>query len=108
MIDFNIVKKAWNVAWIPRLQTRFDALWKIFPQASLENLGGISFFSQCSYGVKFLQFNNLPDVYCDILKYWQNTRSAFQKNTFPNRNEIIWKSQHNKSWYSTLKKEVWK
>ena len=93
MIDFNIMNKALKVAWIPRLQTRSDASWKIIPEAALENLGGISFLSQCNYDVKFLQFNNLPDFYCDILKYWQNTRFAFQKNTSP-RNEIIW-NNHN-------------
>ena len=84
MIDFNIMNKALKVAcWIPRLQTRSDASWKIMPKAALENLGGISFLSQCNYDVKFLQFNNLPNFYCDILKYWQNTRFAFQKNTSP-------------------------
>ena len=93
MIDFNIMNKALKVAWIRRLQSRSDALWKIIPDAVLENLGGISFVSQCNYDVKFLQLNNLPDFYSDILKYWQNTRSAFQKNTSP-RNKIIW-NNHN-------------
>ena len=93
MIDFNIMNKALKVAWIPRLQTRSDASWKIIPEAALENLGGISFLSQCNYDVKFLPFDNLPDFYSDILKYWQNTRFAFQKNTSP-RNEIIW-NNHN-------------
>ena len=93
MIDFNIMNKALKVAWIPRLQTRSDASWKIIPEAALENLGGISFLSQCNYDVKLLQLNNLPDFYSDILKYWQNTRFAFQKNTSP-RNEIIW-NNHN-------------
>ena len=76
--------------WI-RLQFRSDALWKIIPDAALENLGGMSFLSQCNYDVKFLQLNNLPDVYSDILKYWQNMSSAFQKSTSP-LNEIIWKN----------------
>ena len=93
MIDFNIMNKALKVAWIRRLQSRSEASWKIIPDAVLENLGGISFVSQCNYDVKLLQLNNLPDFYSDILKYWQNTRSAFQKNTSP-RNEIIW-NNHN-------------
>ena len=93
MIDFNIVNKALKVAWIPRLQSRSDASWKIIPEAALGNLGVISFLSQCNYDVKFLQFNNLPDFYSDLLKYWQNTRSAFHKNTCPH-NEIIW-NNHN-------------
>ena len=93
MIDFNIMNKAFKVAWIPRLQSKSHASWKIIPEAALENVGGISFLSQCNYDVKLLQFNDLPDFYSDILKYWQNTRSAFQKNTSP-RNEIIW-NNHN-------------
>jgi len=40
-----------------------------------------------------LQFNVLPDFYSDFLKYWQNTRSTFQKDTSP-RKEIIW-NNHN-------------
>ena len=40
MIDFTIVNKALKVAWIPRLQSRSDASWKIIPDAALENLGG--------------------------------------------------------------------
>ena len=88
-----LLKSAVKVAWIPRLQSRSHASWKIIRNAALENHGGISFLSQCIHGVKFLQFNNLPDFYSDILKHWQTTRSAFQKNTSP-RNEIIW-SNHN-------------
>lgn len=75
------MNKVLNVAWIPRLQTRSDGLWKIIPEAALENLVGIWFLLQCNYDVKFLQFTNLPDFYSDTLKYWPNTRSAFQKNT---------------------------
>ena len=40
MIDFTIMNKALKVAWIPRLQSRSDASWKIIPDAALENLGG--------------------------------------------------------------------
>jgi len=87
------MNKALKVAWIPRLQTRSDASWKIIHEAALENLSRISFLSQSNYDVRFLQFNNLPDFCSDILKYWQNTRFAFQKNTSP-RNEIIW-NNHN-------------
>ena len=89
MIDFNFMNKALKVAWIPRVQTRTDASWEIVPDAALNNVGGLSFLLQCNYDVKLLQLNNLPDFYGDILKYWQNTRPAFQKNT-SSSNEIIW------------------
>ena len=96
MIDFNIMNEALKAAWIPDSQTRSDASWKIIPEAANIPEAATSlksFLSQCNYDVKFLQFNNLPDFYSDILKYWQNTRSAFQKNTSPS-NEIIW-NNHN-------------
>ena len=48
MIDFNIMNKALNVAWIPRVQSRSDASWKIISEVAFENLGGISFLSQCN------------------------------------------------------------
>ena len=60
MIDFNILNKALEVAWIPRSQSRSDASWKIIPNAALENHGGISFLSKCNYDVKFLQFKVIP------------------------------------------------
>jgi len=40
-MDFNIMNKALKVSWISCLQSRSDALWKIIPEAALENLGGI-------------------------------------------------------------------
>ena len=52
MIDFNIIKKALKVAWIPRSQARSDAWWKIIPETALENLGGILFLSQCNNDFK--------------------------------------------------------
>ena len=33
MINFNIMNKALHVAWIPHLQSRSDASWKITPDA---------------------------------------------------------------------------
>ena len=39
MIHFNILNKPLKVAWIPCLQSRSDASWKIIPNAALENHG---------------------------------------------------------------------
>jgi len=79
MIDFNMMNKALKVPWILRLQTRSGASWKVIPKAALENLGGISFLSQCNYDVKFLQFNNLPDFYSDILNYRKTRGLLFKR-----------------------------
>ena len=53
MIDFNIANKGIKCFLDTTFTNQVDALWKIFPRASLENLGGIAFLSQCIYGVKF-------------------------------------------------------
>ena len=60
MTDFDIMNKALKVAWIPRLQTRTDASWKIIPAVAFENYGGLSFLTHCNYDINSLQFNHLP------------------------------------------------
>jgi len=54
MTDFNIMNKALKVAWIPRLQTRTDASWKIIPEVALENYGGLSVLTQRNYDIDSL------------------------------------------------------
>ena len=90
MTDFNIMNKALKVAWIPRLQTRTDASWKIIPEVPLENYGGLSFLTHCNYDINSLQFNRF---YREVLKHWQSTKQAFQKDTSPH-NEIIWNNRN--------------
>jgi len=87
------MNKALKVAWIPRLQTRSDASWKIIPETALENYGGLSFLTYCNYDLNALQINYLPGFYSEILKHWQNTKQAFQIDTSPH-NEIIWNNRN--------------
>jgi len=71
------MNKALKVVWIPKIE--------IIPEAALENVGiGISKYN---YDAMFLPSNILPDFYSNILKNWQNTRSAFQKSTSRNNLE---------------------
>ena len=44
MTDFNTMIKALQVAWIPRLQSRTDASWKIIPETAMQNFGGLFFY----------------------------------------------------------------
>jgi len=89
MADFDIMNKASKVAWIPHLQTRTDASWKIIPAVAFENYGGLSFLTHCNYDINSLQFNHPPTFYREVLKHWQSTKQAFQKDTSP-YNERIW------------------
>ena len=93
MIDFSIMNKALKVAWIPRLQNRSDASWKIIPETALENFGGLSFLTHCNYDINALQINYLPGFYSEVLKHWQNTKQVFRKDTSPH-NEIIWNNRN--------------
>ena len=68
MTDFNTMIKALKVAWIPRLQSRTDASWKIIPEAAMQNLGGLSFMTYSNYDVNSLQINNLPVFYREVLQ----------------------------------------
>ena len=93
MTDFNTMIKALKVAWIPRLQSRTDASWKIIPEAAMQNLGGLSFITYCNYDVNFLQINNLPVFYREVLQQWQSSKHAFRNDTLPHK-EIIWNNRN--------------
>ena len=82
MTNFNIMNKALKVAWIPRLQTRTDASWKIILEAMLGNLRGLSFLTHCNYDFNCLQINHLPDFYREVLKYWQKHKTRLSKGHF--------------------------
>ena len=89
MIDLDIMNKALKLAWIPRLQSRSHASWEVIPDASLENLRGKSFLSQCNYDVKFVQFNNIPDFYL-------TNRFHVAVRLFSNRSQMTSKCSKNK------------
>ena len=72
MIDFELMEKSLNIAWIKRFAENNHAAWKIIPEHTLSQHGGISFFTQCQYDMKFFDLQNLPDFYRTILNYWQN------------------------------------
>ena len=91
--DFNTMIKALKVAWIPRLQSRTDASWKIIPEAAMQNLGGLSFMTYCNYDVNSLQINNLPVFYREVLQQWQSSKHAFRNDTLPHK-EIIWNNRN--------------
>ena len=95
MTDFNTMIKALHVkvAWIPRLQYRTDACWKIIPEAAMQNLRGLSFMTYCNYDVNSLQINNLPVFYREVLQQWQSSKYAFRNDTLPHK-EIIWNNRN--------------
>ena len=91
MTDFNITNKALKVAWIPRINSENEASWKIIPGAALKKHGGITFLTNCNYGVNTLQTNNLPPFYLEVLKQCQITKDCME--TLPTHEEIIWNNR---------------
>ena len=95
MTDFNTMIKALKVAWIPSLQSRTDASWKII---GLRLLCRISeechLWHCCNYDVDSLQINNLPVFYRELC--WnickiQNT--PFEMILSPHK-ELIWNNRN--------------
>ena len=93
MIDFTIVNKALKVAWIPRLQSRSDASWKIIPDAALENLGGTVMHSFHNV-TTMSSFCNLTTYRTSIVTYWNIGRIRDLLFFTSPCNEIIW-NNHN-------------
>ena len=93
MTAFNTMIKALKVVWIPRLQSRTDASWKIIPEAAMQNLGDCHLWHCCNYDVDSLQINNLPVFYREVLEQWKNSKYAFRNDTLPHK-EIIWNNRN--------------
>ena len=63
MIDFEVMEKSLKIPWIRRFAENNYAAWKIIPEHTLSQRGGISFFTQCQYDMKFFYLRNLPEFY---------------------------------------------
>ena len=69
MIDIEIMFKALELAWIPRLLSPGRQNWRTVPDYHLRKLGGLNFL-RCNYNPKLP--NTLPSFYKIILMYSTN------------------------------------
>ena len=93
MIDFELMEKSLKIAWIKRFAENNHAAWKMIPEHTLSQHGGISFFTQCQYDMKFSDLQNLPNFYRTILNYWQNFK-LLTENDKAAQNQIIWNNSN--------------
>ena len=47
MMDFEIMEKALQIAWVNRIKDESGASWKIIPEQILTQYGGLSFLTNC-------------------------------------------------------------
>ena len=93
MINFGLMEQSLKIAWIKRFAEKNHATWNIIPEHTLSQYGGISFFTQCQYDIKFFDLRNLPDFYRTILNYWQNFK-LLTDNDKAAQNQIIWNNSN--------------
>ena len=108
MLDFEVMDKALKLAWIERLKTNSSASWKIIPELSVKQYGGLTFLIKCHYDIKMLSLDNLPIFYHTLLAYLQDLNSirmaddnVLEKIIWNNQNIVInGKSIFYSSWFN--------
>jgi len=60
------------IAWVNRIKVKSGASWKIIPEQTLTQYGGLSFLTNRDYDFKLLVLKNLPTFYHFVLRYWQD------------------------------------
>ena len=89
MLDFTLFDNALKIAWVKRLCTNDERLWKFFSLSSLSNVGGCLLF-QCNYNTQCLPLNkNLPKFYRDIISHWQKIKNTNPKTKRDALNQTI-------------------
>ena len=69
--------------------------WMAIPSFYLKNVGGpFIFYCDCDYDVKFLDLNNIPAFYTDILNAWAEVWEQISDNEIHIRNVILWNNKH--------------
>ena len=67
--------------------------WMAIPSFYLKNVGE-PFIFYCDYYVKFLDLNNIPAFYTDVLNTWAEVREQISDNETRIRNVILWNNKH--------------
>ena len=65
MIDFEIMERAFKIAWNKRIAKSGDASWKTILNYAVRQFGGIDFLINCDFDVKSLNLEQLTD-FCGV------------------------------------------
>ena len=94
MIDFKMIDKALNTAWVKRL---YDATpnskWRSLFSSEMSRYGG-PFLLKCNFKAHDLNIAaHVPSFYKDVLNAWQERHSKNPSHTIEYMNEIIWNNR---------------
>ena len=85
MIDFDIMLKALNLTWIPRLlRTSDNSNWCIIPKHYFRRMGGLNFLLRCKYDTNY--FNDLPLFCKKILEFFNELKTLY---SYDQKQELI-------------------
>ena len=90
MMDFELMDKALKIAWIKRITDQNDPAWKVIPEFTTAQYGGLPFLTNCQYDTKNLNLDNLPPFYRTLLKYWQEYNTIKFAEEHHIQDKIIW------------------
>ena len=93
MIDFEIMERSLEIAWIKCIIESSNASWKIIPNQALSLYGGLEFLIECDYDPKLLILENLPEFYHTILNYWHDFRRLTCDKQISIKKQIIWNNR---------------
>ena len=91
--EFEMISKSQQTAWVKRMKNGVEDQWMSIPLFYLKNVGG-PFIFDCDYDVKFLDLNNIPAFYTDVLNAWAEVREQTSDNEICVRNIILWNNKH--------------
>lgn len=86
MIDFEIMERALEIAWIKRSVEGGDASWKTILNYAVRQFGGVDFLINCDYEVKTLNSEQPPEFYRTVIRYLQQFRFSTDCKEIPVQN----------------------
>ena len=89
-VNFETVVKSLRLAWISRLLSDADEVWKAIPNHYLSQYGGLSFLLRCNFNPASID-KNLPLFYRELLFYFQELKQG--KDLFPHGEYILWNKE---------------
>ena len=109
-INFATMVKSLRLAWISRILSDTDDLWKAIPNYFLSEYGGLSFLLRCNYNLASIN-NSLPIFYRELLQYFKELKSVTQ--IFSCGEFILWNNEaitienHSLYWKSWVKRGIY-
>ena len=89
-ISFATMVESLRLAWIRRILSDSDDLWKAIPNYFLSECGGLSFLLRCNYNLASIN-NSLPIFYRGSLQYFRELKSMTQ--IFSYGEYILWNNE---------------